>query len=249
MKHSDTIGKLAEALSQAQGEFQPAEFDSVNPHYKSRYASLTAIMAAIRAPMAKHGLSLSCGYDVNPDGSSSVTGLLMHASGEWISCSTQLILQKQDMQGLGSATTYARRYIVSALLGIVSDEDDDGEAATKPPGPKKEEKPNKVTAKVTVKAKESDIPDPKEMKGGAQEMYPGPLEMTPAHAEAINQLRKFKAWTSEDIVEHIKRRFGVDQFKLLTIAQYEKLKATLQIYGPNEAKTWLDNNPSEGMFQ
>jgi hypothetical protein len=120
--------KLAEALCLAQAEFKPASFDSVNPHYKNKFASLSAIVSSTKDVLAKNGLSISHSVD-----GMKVITKLMHKSGEFITCTTPLILAKQDMQGLGSSITYARRYGMSAILNIVTDEDDDGNAASTPP--------------------------------------------------------------------------------------------------------------------
>ena len=54
---------------------------------------------------------------------------LLHSSGEWIASKLSIGLTKQDPQAIGSAISYARRYSLSAILGV-SAEDDDAEAAT-----------------------------------------------------------------------------------------------------------------------
>lgn len=129
MNRSESIKELAAALAAAQGEFGIAEFDRVNPHFKSKYASLTSVMNTVRSPLQKNGLSVVQTLSENEKGMALETTLL-HSSGEWLSGSTPIMLSKEDMQGLGSAITYAKRYAISAMLGVVSDEDDDGNAAT-----------------------------------------------------------------------------------------------------------------------
>ncbi len=128
MNRSDSIANLAKALALAQREIKPAIQDSANPHFRSKYASLTAIYNACREPLAKHGLSIVQGV-VEHEGSTYLETMLLHESGEHISAGTKLFVDKQHMQGLGSAITYARRYGVAALVGVVADEDDDGAAA------------------------------------------------------------------------------------------------------------------------
>jgi hypothetical protein len=70
---------------------------------------------------------------------------LVHASGQWMNSELPLLLSKQDSQGIGAAMTYLRRYSISALVGVVCDHDDDGEAAVGRGKPQKEEKPSKET--------------------------------------------------------------------------------------------------------
>jgi len=127
---SETKGKLFDALSKAQGEFEIAKFDSENPHFKNQFASLKSIDAATKKYLTKYGLTVSQLPYTTPDGTPRMMTVLGHSSGEWIACDVKLILSKQDMQGLGSAITYARRYCKSAVIGVVSDEDDDGNAAS-----------------------------------------------------------------------------------------------------------------------
>ncbi len=124
--------KLAEALAKAQGEMKPAHFDKENPHFKSRYATLSSIVEAIRGPLSKYGLSYIQRVEETEKGLNLVT-VLMHSSGEREIGIVPLLVSKQDMQGLGSAITYARRFGLSSMVGAVAEEDDDGNAAVKEP--------------------------------------------------------------------------------------------------------------------
>lgn len=133
MNKSESINELAAALSKAQGEFKAAPFDRVNPHFRNKYATLTSIMQTIQAPLAKHGLSVVQTLETREDKMFIVTTVL-HASGQWLAdCGIPLMLDKTNMQGLGSACTYAKRYGLSAMLGVISDEDDDGNAVSAAP--------------------------------------------------------------------------------------------------------------------
>lgn len=127
MNQSPTIGALAAALAKAQGEFGPAVKDSANPFFKSRYLSLAGCYAAIADAMSKNGLSVTQLTDYTERGLI-LTSVLMHSSGEWVSGNYLIKPVKDDPQGVGSATTYARRYTLMAIVGIAA-EDDDGEAA------------------------------------------------------------------------------------------------------------------------
>jgi len=83
MKQSDSITHLAEALAKAQGEIKSVSKDRTNPHFKNRYATLDAIMDAIRAPLATQGLSIVQGASESTQGFT-VETYLLHASGEYI---------------------------------------------------------------------------------------------------------------------------------------------------------------------
>lgn len=130
METSQTIGKISEALAKAQGQMKNAAFDASNPHFKSKYASLASIMDACRAALSANGIAILQGTSVGSDSNRvHVTTLLAHISGEFIKETLSLKPARDDAQSIGSAITYARRYGLSALVGIIGDEDDDGNAA------------------------------------------------------------------------------------------------------------------------
>lgn len=128
-KRSESLGKLAEALSKAQGLMKPAKKDSINPHFKSAYADLASCWAAIREPLASNGLALVQTLGTDPAGVTVETTLL-HTSGEFLSESTWLPVNQKTPQGYASSFSYARRYALSAMVGLSSEEDDDGNAAS-----------------------------------------------------------------------------------------------------------------------
>ena len=136
MQQSETIGKLAEALAAAQAEMKPVTRDKENPYFKSKYADLASIVEQTSPILARHGLSIVQLPGFRPAGEGGteiLTTVLMHSSGEWISEQMPLFMSKRDAQGMGSAITYARRYAYGAAVGIVTDEDDDGNQASQPP--------------------------------------------------------------------------------------------------------------------
>lgn len=130
MNKSPEIKNLAAALAKAQAEVGGVAFDSVNPHFKSKYASLSAYLDSMVNPFTKNGLSVSSSVEDGDKGIYLAT-LLLHSSGEWIEYRTPMILNKNDMQGLGSAETYSRRYRIAAIANVAADEDDDGNEASK----------------------------------------------------------------------------------------------------------------------
>ena len=132
MQRSDTIGELAKALAAANLEIVNPSLDAVNPHFKSRYASLGAIINAVRLPLARHGISAV--QTVSTDGGAvGVTTTLLHASGEWMAETAMSALpDRATVQQLGSIITYLRRYCLASVTNIVGEEDQDGNEASLP---------------------------------------------------------------------------------------------------------------------
>lgn len=123
MQNNSTI---YQAILEFQKNSGAVIMSAVNPRFKSKYASLTDIQKAIRKPLADAGLVIVHQLGEN----NTMTSSLIHAeTGQSISSTYNLIVQRNDMQALGSAITYAKRYAVAALLDIVTDIDDDGNKA------------------------------------------------------------------------------------------------------------------------
>ncbi len=118
---------IASALAAAQAEMGPALKSAENPHFRSKYADLASVMDACLPALNGHGIAVIQPLMENEFGRSVVTRFI-HSSGETLECPIPLIVGKNDMQGLGSAITYARRYGLMSLAGIAP-EDDDGNAA------------------------------------------------------------------------------------------------------------------------
>lgn len=144
---------LLQAVIKAQGELQSVPFNAENPHYRNRYANLAGVQEATRAVLLKHELCViqEPGFD-KETGHHTMTTTLAHSSGETRSCTMFLELSKKDMQGLGSAQTYAKRYALLAVLNISGAEDDDGEASIQR-GPL----PSKVVGAPKAHKKEPDL--------------------------------------------------------------------------------------------
>jgi hypothetical protein len=130
MERSENIGDLAGALAKAQGAIKGAAKGKENPFYKSSYADLACVMEACREALSKNAIAVIQSTQFDGDGKWIET-ILAHSSGQWISSRYPVKPVKDDPQGLGSAVTYARRYSLMALVGIVAeDEDDDGNMAS-----------------------------------------------------------------------------------------------------------------------
>lgn len=136
---SATIGNLAKAMAAAQAELRPAVMEGRNERIRSRYATLANIVQTVMDALPRHGL---CVFQplIPCDGAAHVRTVIVHAdSGEWISGDVLMpvptIRNREGKevvsgpQALASAITYARRYGLCSLAGVVGDEDDDGEQA------------------------------------------------------------------------------------------------------------------------
>ena len=129
MLKSEEINELAKALALAQGAMEGAKKDALNPHFKSAYADLASVWAAIRKPLSDNGLSVIQLPELDDAGNVRMVTMLLHSSGQFIEASYALPATKPDAQGYGSAITYMKRYALSGMG--VAPEDDDGESAVK----------------------------------------------------------------------------------------------------------------------
>lgn len=146
MNQSDSIGNLAKALCIVQGALQAVTKDNkVNAgSMKYSYASLPDVMAGCRELLSKNGIAVMQTFAPAEGNHVTLITLLMHESGEWRDSWLTLPVPQGTAQAFGSAITYARRYGLMAAVGIVTDDDDDGEKASiipaysqqRPPQPK-----------------------------------------------------------------------------------------------------------------
>ena len=151
---SPTIGKLIMALAKAQGQIKAAPKDTDNTFFKSKYADLAAVWEACREPLSKNGLAVIQRPNPTDGFNVSLTTILAHESGEWIRGTLVMRPVEKtlkdpdgkyhrvvDPQGLGSCLTYARRYALSAMVGICSEEDDDDDGNKASQGKSQKEEP------------------------------------------------------------------------------------------------------------
>lgn len=132
IEQSNTIGALAGALAAAAPNLRDARKDRANQHLKNKYATLEAVLDAVRDVLAAQGIAVTQGVSAAP-GTVTVTTQLSHSSGEWMRSSLTLPVPAgkgiSEVQALGSTVTYGRRYGLAAMCGIGAEErdDDDGE--------------------------------------------------------------------------------------------------------------------------
>lgn len=121
---SESIAAIAPALVLAQTQMSVAVKDSKNPFFKSKYADFNSVREAVVPALNANGIMV-----MQPIVNGSVRTMLIHTSGEFVGCETPIVVSKEkDPQALGSAISYARRYGLSSLLAVGT-EDDDAETA------------------------------------------------------------------------------------------------------------------------
>jgi len=137
MKTSESLTKIAPALVQAQMNIKFAIENAKNPHLKNTYADLSSVIDAVKSALNDAGIAFiqtptpSFSGD---DGRLHLTTRLLHISGEWIEDTATCPLPKQDPQGFGSALSYLRRYSLSAICGLYSDDNDGNDAVARSQG-------------------------------------------------------------------------------------------------------------------
>jgi hypothetical protein len=130
MQTSEITDAISSAIAMAQAEMNPAPKDSMNPHFKSRYADLASCKEAAKPALAKHGLAVI--QTIKTDFDQQAVGVvtrMTHKSGQWYEDVTWCKPRDLGPQSVGAAATYLRRYGFSAITGLVSEEDDDGNNA------------------------------------------------------------------------------------------------------------------------
>ncbi len=228
---SESIGNLAKALCAAQGEITFALKDSTADMGmkggKRKYADLQSVLDAIKPALAKNELAYTQQTMPNDNGISLRT-TLMHSSGEWVSGIISLPIDRMGgIQGMGSALTYARRYALSALVGVAPDEDDDGQAAQDAWKAKQAQKPAQRQNAPQKPAQKQEMPD--ELKAKAKEVW--------------SALDAAGFQSAEDRLHEISRILGkpVQGSKELTVDDCDTVLYCLKNPLPSEAESANDN--------
>lgn len=131
MKKSESIVELSKALAKFQEEVKQPLKDKNNPFFKSKYVPLENVVEAITDVAPKNGLSFVQWALNDENGRVGVATMLMHESGEFIEFdAVHMKADKETAQGAGALITYLKRYSLSAVFGITSDQDDDGNGAS-----------------------------------------------------------------------------------------------------------------------
>lgn len=198
MLSSTSIKSLAKALVLAKAKMEAPHKNKTNPHFKNMYADLAAVKASYQPALGDNGLSVIHSIALN-DGHLTLTTSLIHAeSGEWIA-SDYPIPAGLKPQETGSAVSYGRRYNVCALLDIVAEDDDDGNAA------------QNGAAKAQEKAPEKSVPPSPPLKSSPGDAD-GPARLTRGQVEAVHLEAKKRGYpTPAAFAPVLKNIVGVEK--------------------------------------
>lgn len=222
MIRSESIVKIATALVAFNGEVSKIEKDSVNPHFRNKYASLDNIIDEIRPILTKHGLAVI--QMPSGDGETlTMSTLLVHTSGEFIE-SPPLTMRpsKNDPQGIGSCATYARRYSLAAFLSLNTGEDDDGNAASVPP--------------TGSKQASASVGQQKLAEAQAKTAQPTGEKISEAQLKLFATKAKQSGYKSPEQVTHLKSELKI-MFGVSEPADIPKAKF-------NQALSWIQETPA-----
>ncbi len=129
IQYSESIKNISASLATFHQAVGVIAKSADNPFFKSKYADLSSILESIKEPLHMAGLV----FTQLPSGTNELTTFLIDvASGEFFQSTLSMTPTKNDPQGAGSALTYARRYSLTAILGLQTEEDDDGNTASQP---------------------------------------------------------------------------------------------------------------------
>lgn len=131
LKKSESIQNLSKAMAEFQKSIKQPLKDANNPFFKKPYVPLENVVEAITKTGSSLGISFMQFASSDETGSIEVATLVMHSTGEYIEFPpVRMKPESNKPQAVGSAITYAKRYALSAIFGITSDKDDDGNEAT-----------------------------------------------------------------------------------------------------------------------
>ena len=145
MDRSEHINDLAAALARAQGKFKTVKRSGHNPTFNSSYATFDDVIGAVKKPLSDEKLAYLQLVERGETGIQ-LTTMLLHESAQFISVTMDIKSVPtnravNEMQALGSALTYAKKYQLSALLGVNTETDDDGNASGQQTNGKQQDPP------------------------------------------------------------------------------------------------------------
>ena len=131
MNKSESIVEISKAMAKFQSEVKQPFKDANNPFFKSKYVPLESVVESITSIAPKHGISFVQWASNDDTGRVGVSTMIMHTSGEYIEFDpVYMNADKNTAQGAGALISYLKRYSLSAVFGITSDQDDDGNQAS-----------------------------------------------------------------------------------------------------------------------
>jgi hypothetical protein len=217
MNRSDQIGELMGALAKAQAEFTFASKDSKNPAFGSSYADLASNIVAVRPALSKHGIAFLQFDESDVERQTASVTTSLHFGEQWISITAEapaVGLKGFNVQSLGAAWTYLRRYTLQALCGLASD-DDDGNSLAVENAPK----PKKAAA-------------PKSAE---------PAPQTGVRSQFFGKAKEF-GWGLGDIKEYMKRAYPEAQGSTANLTE-DQINEALALMAQHKPETVLQPEP------
>lgn len=165
-RRSESIAKLALALSKAQGKIVAAKRQSANPFFKSKYADLAAIWEACRGALSENEIAVF--QPASARGRVAIiTTIIVHSSGEFLEEALMMVAERDSPQAVGSTITYGRRYGLASMVGVAT-EDDDGQAAENQLPKDTKWDRGQTGRHQTVSGVSDDLPETPEASGSAE---------------------------------------------------------------------------------
>lgn len=216
------------AIAKAQGEMNMASETGANPHFNSSFATLKDLIEAYRKAFAKYGISVNQSADFKSDRGWVITTRLGHGN-QWIVGDYPLISDKPNIQGMGSGTSYAKRYALALMLNIATqDEDDDGHGAMPP----KNQPARTKSAALPSKPIPSPVPPPQNQPAASQTPQPKDTGIKPALSDAqikrLHTIAGASGWSSEDCKTLLFANWGYTSSKQLSRQQYDEMCAVIE---------------------
>jgi len=229
---SESTEKLDAALAKVQGEILPAIKEKMNPAFKSKYADIAAVWEAARAALSKYAVSVTQWPMKSEPGRLDLLTRVAH-EGQWMRAVFSLPVTKPDAQGMGSATTYARRFALMAALGIASDDDDDGNRAVESHSPRRAP----VVVEPRAETRESAPPSPLQER---------PSSAGEPERRHVMMLAEQNAWTIPDVISLMTKKWKKTKVGQLTMSEYQELTAIIgsEKPGTNDADLFTTDGPT-----
>lgn len=216
MKRSEEIAELAKALVAFQGEVSNPKNSTANSFFESKYAPLPDVLNVVRPLLSKHGLCVVQSPSNGEGGTIVISTLLLHTSGQWIEADPLVLKpEKTNPQGAGSAITYGRRYTLSTLLAVCSEDDDDGNEASI--GESKAPAPAASQAKTQVPRSA-----PKQSEGEGK-LDAGKIKMLMTKATKSGM-------SDSDLQGLVAWKYGVAAKECLSVPQFVELYGKLDVF-------------------
>lgn len=222
MRMSECLDLLIPALHVFQAQAPTVPKNSTNPFYNSKYASMDDCVQAAKPGLDQMGLAVSQ-FPSTVDGKPALTTILVHTSGQWIADDAVLVLAKDDPQGQGGAITYMRRYAYCAVLGLVADEDDDGNAASQhsqQAHAPRQSSPAGQGEGTAVRGASSPIPT----GGSGYNGSPSRLR-SDAQGKALYAIFQRRG---EDLTAYVREQYGIESDDLLTVKEASEI---IELFG------------------